>query len=408
MIPLSGGTMRKIFAMTEKHITLYHVILQTEEEGLKQVRAAELLGISDRHFRRLLKAYKIKGLEGLVSKKIGRPSNNHVKKDVRTKVVERLKGKYKNCGPTFVWGKLKKENIDLSKETIRKIMIEEDLWESKQRKRVKLYQRRNRREHQGELVQMDGSPHAWFEERGPKCCLLGFIDDATSKVKHLKFVESESTVSYMVALKEYMMKHGKPQSFYSDRFTVFRVNNDKCGYRKDGLTQVGRALKELDVELICANSPQAKGRIERLFGTLQDRLVKEMRLKKIDDIEGGNKYLEEYIEEHNGLFSVEANGREDMHRPVREETLEKVLCYKEERKLTKNLEISYEGRILQVVAEDASYRMIGAKVIVREDLKGKIEIEYEGKQLGYKELLVRDHQGRVVNRKESLIREKIS
>lgn len=118
---------------------------------------------------------------------------------------------------------------------------------------------------------MDGSPHAWFEDRGPKCCLLGFIDDATSKIKHLKFVESETTSNYFLSLKGYMLKHGKPKCFYSDRFSVFRVNNHKAGYRKQGLTQVGRALKELEVQLICANSPQAKGRIERLFKTLQDR-----------------------------------------------------------------------------------------------------------------------------------------
>lgn len=250
---------------------------------------------------------------------------------------------------------------------------------------------------------MDGSPHAWFEDRAAPCCLLGFIDDATSKIKHLKFVKAESTASYFIALQEYMQKQGRPSSYYSDRLSVFRVNNDKEGYRKAGLTQVGRALKELGVELICANSPQAKGRVERLFNTLQDRLVKEMRLKGISSVEAGNKYLEEYIEEHNRLFAVTANNPEDVHRPVKIEELEKAFCYKEERQLSKNLEISYCGRILQIQAQEAGYALRGARVIVEETLKGQIKVVYQGKALEYKELLVRDHQGQVKSRKEILI-----
>lgn len=250
---------------------------------------------------------------------------------------------------------------------------------------------------------MDGSPHAWFEDRADPCCLLGFIDDATSKIKHLKFVNVESTASYFTALQGYMRKHGKPNGYYSDRFSVFRVNNDKEGYRKAGLTQVGRALKELGVELICANSPQAKGRVERLFNTLQDRLVKEMRLKGISSIEAGNQYLEEYIEEHNRLFAVTANNPEDVHQPVTVEDLERAFCYKEERQLSKNLEISYCGRILQIQAQAVSYALKGARVIVEETLARQIKIVYQGKALEYKELLVRDHQGQVKNRKEILI-----
>jgi hypothetical protein len=282
-------------------------------------------------------------------------------------------------------------------------MIEEGLWESKKRKRLKLHQRRNRRDHEGELIQMDGSSHAWFEERGAKCCLIGFIDDATSKIKHLKFVQSESTASYMITLREYMLKHGKPYSYYSDRFTVFRINGDKESYKNKGLTQVGRALKELGIELICANSPQAKGRIERLFGTLQDRLVKELRLRGINTPDEANKYLDKYIKEHNEFFSVPANKKEDVHRPIEISELEKVICYKEERVLSKNLEISYSGRILQIVTENPGYTLRGAKVTVKEELSGLIKIEYQGKELKYKELLVKDHQGRIANKKEILL-----
>jgi len=200
-----------------------------------------------------------------------------------------------------------------------------------------------------------------------------------------------------------MLKHGKPKCYYSDRFSVFRINNDKAGYRKQGLTQVGRALKELDVQLICANSPQAKGRIERLFKTLQDRLIKELRLRKINSLNEGNKYLEEYIKEHNSLFAVPAAEKENMHREVTEEELEKSFCYKEKRKLTKNLELSYQGKILQIIPENEGYALRKAQVDVIETIKGEIKIEYKGKELSYKTLLMKDHQGKIMNKKEILM-----
>ena len=396
--------MEKIFSMTEKDLSLYNLILKTEEGALKQVKAAELLGISDRHYRRLLKGFREKGHEALLSKKRGKPSNRRIKDSIRSQIIEKLKTTYQDCGPYFAWQKLVSvEKIQVSDETVRQIMIEEGLWESKKRKRLKLHQQRLRRSCEGELIQMDGSPHAWFEDRAPKCCLLGFIDDATSKIKHLQFVPSESSAAYFKALKEYLKNHGRPLSFYSDRFSVFRVNNDKPGYRKQGLTQVGRALKELDIELICANSPQAKGRVERMFNTLQDRLVKEMRLKGINSIEQGNKYLEEYIKEHNGYYGVAAENSTDVHRACSVELLDDVLCFKEQRKLSKNLELSFDSRILQIQTEQARYTLRGAEVTIVESLEGTIKIIYQGKELQYKELLVKDHQGHIKNKKEILL-----
>lgn len=396
--------MEKLFKMTQKDLSLHNLISKVQEKGIKQVKAAELLGVSDRHFRRLLKAFREQGPQGLLSKRRGKPSNNRIKDNIREKIIEKLKTTYTECGPTFAWEKLVKvERIRISLESVRKIMVEEGLWEARKRKRLKLHQQRNRREHEGELIQIDGSPHAWFENRAPKCCLLGFIDDATSKAKHLKFVEVENTASYFKALREYMEKYGKPMGYYSDRLSVFRVSCDKEGYRKSGLTKVGRALKELGVELICANSPQAKGRIERLFQTLQDRLVKEMRLRGISSMEEGNAYLEEYLKEHNSFFSVPAAKPKDVHRAVTTQELDKALCYKAERTLTRNLEISYSGRILQVQLKEPSYALRGAKVVVEENLEGKIKIVYQGKELEYKELLVKDHQGKIKNKKEILL-----
>lgn len=396
--------MEKLFNMTQKDLSVHNLILKIQEKGIKQVKAAEILGVSDRHFRRLLKAFREQGPQGLLSKRRGKPSNSRLKDEIREKIVKKLKTTYTECGPSFAWEKLVKvEKINVSAETIRKIMIQEGLWEARKRKRLKVYQQRSRRDHEGELVQIDGSPHAWFEDRAPKCCLLGFIDDATSKVKHLKFVRAESTEEYFKTFREYMEKHGKPQQFYSDRLSVFRINNDKEGYRKLGLTEVGRALKELGIELICANSPQAKGRIERLFQTLQDRLVKEMRLRNISSMEKGNAYIEEYLKEHNELFSIAASKPEDVHSPVTIEDLDKALCYKAERKLTKNLEISYNSRILQLQIKEPGYALRGAKVIVVETFEGEIKILYKGKELEYKELLVKDHQGAIKNKKEILL-----
>lgn len=244
--------MEKKFYMTQKNLDVYNLLLKVTQRLISQVKASTLLGVSDRHFRRLLKAYREKGAEGVVSKYKG--GNHRLKNELKERIALLLKTTYKDCGPTFAWEKLAQvENIHVSHETVRKIMIEEGLWESKKRKRLKVHQQRSRRDCEGELIQMDGSPHDWFEGRAPKCCLLGFIDDAT-----IKFAPSESTSAYFEALKSYLLTHRRPLAFYSDRFSVFRVNNDKPGYRKEGLTQVGRALKELDIELICANSPQAK------------------------------------------------------------------------------------------------------------------------------------------------------
>ena len=291
----------------------------------------------------------------------------------------------------------------ISVETTRQWIIKAGLWKLKQRKKLKIHQSRLRRSHRGELIQVDGSIHDWFEGRGLKCCLLGFIDDATSRIMYLKFVKSESTQSYFEAIKGYLNKNGKPKSFYTDRLNVFRVNNDKTGYKKSGLTQVGRALKELNITLICANSPQAKGRIERLFSTLQDRLVKEFRLNNISSIEEANAYIIKYIEKHNARFSIDPKEKEDLHEKVTQEEISKALRYKEQRILSKNLEISYLGKILQIQVDRPTYAMRKATVEVIETLDRKIEIEYQGKKLKFKELLVKDRQGTIINKKEALV-----
>ena len=387
--------------MTRKEISRYGLIEQVENQRVRQMDAAEMLGISDRHFRRLLKAYREEGPSGLLSKKRGKASNRKTPEKLRQRAIGLIKKNYQGFGPSLATEKLRERHkIKVSNETVRKWMIEEGFWKARKQKKLKVYQRRNRRSKEGELIQIDGSAHDWFEGRRGKCCLLGFIDDATSKIMHLKFVEVESTRGYLQSLREYIEKYGKPECCYSDRHSIFRINQIEEGYKKKGITQFGRALKELDIELICANTPQAKGRIERLFNTLQDRLVKELRLEGISSIEGGNKYLTKYMEKHNKKFGVEAEKKENGHRKVgTDEDLGKTLCYKEERIISKNLEISYGGRVIQIQEEKEVNRLRRSKATVIEELDGTVHIQHQGRELKYKELLVRDHQGRILDRK---------
>lgn len=397
--------MEKLFAMTQKELSIYDLVIKAEEKRLSQLKASELLQISERHFRRLLKAYRKEGPSGLISKKRGKPSNNRLPEKLYQRTIELIRKKYSDFGPTLAREKLMENHkIKVSTETLRQWMLKAGIWHEKRRKRLTLHQSRLRRSHEGELIQVDGSPHDWFEGRSNKCSLLGFIDDATSKIKHLKFAPSESVDAYFRAFIEYLIRNGRPKSFYTDRLNVFKINNDKTGYRKTGLTQVGRALKELGIELICANSPQAKGRIERLFSTLQDRLVKELRLKNVCSMKEGNIFLPEFIKKYNAQFGAEAKEKEDLHEKISLESIIEAFRYKEDRILSKNLELSYESRILQIKAENAIWAMKGAKVRVIEDLDGKIEINFQGRKLEYKELLVKDSQGKIINKKEATAR----
>lgn len=396
-----GLTMEKLFEMSKKEISRYHALKNLHTQHMSQKDTAELLGVSERHVRRLLKRYQTQGAEGLVSGHRGKRSNNSLSDALKNKAINLVRTKYWGFGPTLAREKLvENHKIKVSVETLRKWMIECDLHKRKRRSQPKLYQSRERRACLGELIQVDGSPHAWFEDRGDKCSLLAFIDDATSRIMHLQFVNSESTQTYFESFKKYLLLHGKAQAFYTDRHSVFRVNAKE--HKGNGLTQLSRALKELDIELICANSPQAKGRVERLFKTLQDRLVKEMKLKRISTIEEGNKYLPNYIKTHNAQFSISAKDPKDAHRLLDpKEDLEKVFCYKATRKLTKNLELSFRGRVLQIQEEEnCSYQLRKATVELLESLNGELTIYYQSRKLKYKELLIKDHQGQILNRKE--------
>ncbi len=241
----------------------HEVILKVIEKRLKQAEAAKQLGITDRQVRRLIKRFKEYGPAGLISKKRGQPSNRRMSQQLENHCLRLIRSKYADFGPTLACEKLiEVHDISISVETVRKMMLKANLWITRDQKKKRSYQPRYRRECYGELIQIDGSDHDWFEGRLPTCTLLVAIDDATSSLMWLKFVPTESTFSYLSFVKEYMLRHGKPVSFYSDKLSVFKVNQ-KTQSKDKKTTQFCRALNDINVDLICANSSQAKGKVER-------------------------------------------------------------------------------------------------------------------------------------------------
>ena len=369
--------------MSQRELTRLEVIQRVKRKTLKQRQAAELLSLSVRQVKRLCKAYQEAGATGLTSKRRGRPSNNRLAEKTINKATQLLRSRYPDFGPTLAAEKLAIEGVSLSIETVRQLLIGEGLWKVKCVRRPVIHQLRERRARCGELVQIDGSPHDWFEGRAPKCTLLVFVDDATSRLMYLQFVEAETTFNYFSAVRSYLNEFGKPLAFYSDKFGVFRVNipNALSG---TGLTQFGRALKELDIELICAHSPQAKGRVERANQTLQDRLTKEVRLRGLCTVAAANAYLPEFIADYNQRFGVAPRSTESAHRRLAQgENLERILTLCERRTLSKNLTLSYHNVIYQIQTKRSAYTLRQAQVEVREQHTGEITIEYKQQPLAY-------------------------
>lgn len=393
--------MREGAYMTEKEVKRVEIFARISHGHITKTKAAEELNLSLRQVLRLYKDFRKEGREALRSKRRGKPSNNQLPQEIRTSAIDLMaRDAYEGFKPKFMSEKLKElHNIFISKETARQLMIESGVWIPKSKKRPVAHQRRQRRNRYGELIQIDGSHHHWFEDRGAACTLLVYIDDATGRTFG-KFADHESTDSYMDATRDYITKFGKPRTFYSDKYSVFRINRTSC--LKDELqTQFGRALKELDIGIICANSPQAKGRVERANRTLQDRLVKELRLANISTIEEANKFLETYWDKHNGLFSVKATSSENAHRTLScVESLEDVLCVKCKRKLSKNFELQFKNVIYQIDKVDQSWGVKNASVTVFEKPEGKIEIEYKERKLKFKKLCEQEYVGQEVPSKE--------
>ena len=367
--------------LTTREADRVAVIREVVESRLRQSEAARRLGLSERQVKRLARRYRERGAAGLASGRRGRRSNNTFDEAFREAVMKLVRKRYRDFGPTFASQKLLEEHGHrLSAETLRGWMIEDGLWRSKARREVREHPSRPRRECVGDLVQIDGSPHDWFEGRGPSCTLIVYVDDATSRLLATGFFPSETTEAYMRTTRAHFGSHGRPVAYYSDRHGVFRVNRRG---REGEPTQFVRALRTLDVESIHPGSPQAKGRVERANLTLQDRLVKEMRLRGIGGIEAGNAYLPAFMADYNRRFGVAPRNPSDAHRAVLhdERELDLILCGQHVRKVTRNLSISFEGDTYQVTGRGRGYRLRGAAVTVCKGFDGTVTVLRDGREL---------------------------
>ena len=375
---------KELFVMSAQELERLKTIQRVIDKKITQIIASEYLGLTVRQIKRLVRQYKQHGASGLVSKHRGQSSNRKYT-DAKIGIIKQLvETRYYDFGPRFAAEKLfDLHGIKVSKETLRQWMIEWGLWRAKRKKTVKLHPLRDRRPCFGELVQIDDSPHDWFEGRGPECCLLVAIDDATSRLCSLHFEPSETMAGYFKLMRKYIVTHGLPLSTYNDKHGIFRINLPNADEESE--TQFSRAMRQLGIEIICANTPEAKGRVERANQTLQDRLIKEMRLRGICDIESANAYLPTYIKEHNARFAVEPLSSEDIHRKElpTTEVLDLIFSYHDKRKLTKNLELSYNNTIYQIKTHTKGYRLRHATVTVCEDLKGIVTLICKGKILSY-------------------------
>jgi hypothetical protein len=351
-------------SMSYKELDRVSVIERVIEKRLTQREAANILGLTTRQVRRLRQAYVRDGPVGLASKHRGRPSNRQLPSALRDETLAIVRSRYEDFGPTLAHEKLTElHGLKLSVETLRGWMIEDDLWVPRSRREPRVQQPRHRRPCRGELIQIDGSDHEWFEERAGRCTLLVFVDDATSALMELLFCESESAFSYFAAMRSYLEQHGKPVALYSDKAGVFRVNK-KEPQSGAGVTQFSRALSTLNIDIICANTPAAKGRVERAHITLQDRLVKELRLREISDVKTANAFAPEFIADYNRRFAREPRCEHDAHRPLQSsDDLARVFSWQETRLVSKSLTVNFK-RVLYLLdptdaARDACRKRIG-------------------------------------------------
>jgi transposase len=391
----------ELIAMSKEEMKRKGIMEQLVEKRIRQKVAAEVLGISVRQLKRLLRAFREEGTDGLVSKQRGKPSHHQLEQGVVEVVLEKLKGKYAGFGPTLAHEKLvEQEGVKISLGSVRKVMLEEGLWKPRKAGKVEIHPMRERRASYGELEQMDGADHDWFEERGERCTLLVTIDDATGKLGALLFVEEESFYGYCELVRQYVSVHGRPEGLYTDKHGIFRVNipNMSSG---DNLTQFGRAMQELEIPIVCANTPQAKGRVERVMLTLQDRLVKEMRLRDINDMEAGNTYLPEFMKDFNMRFSVSPRCPLDVHRPLAsEQDLDLILSWQEQRFLSKNLTLQFRNVVYQIQTDRPAYALCKASVTVCQDVQGKVTILYKGEKLAYTIFHKQERQSEIVTAKQ--------
>src|SRR3984957_18070815 len=374
-----------VIQMSDRELTRLRVMIDLTDGRLTREAAAMMMGFGRRQVFRLRRAFEANGPPELVSRKRGRASNRQHGETFHRTVVALVREHYPDFGPTLAVEKLiERHGLRVGVETLRQWMMADGLWVDRRHKLPSPHQPRRRRECLGELVQIDGSEHPCFENGGETCTLLAFVDDATSRLMQLRFVASESAFDYFRATRDYLETHGKPVAFYSDKHSLFRVNaKDAIG--GDRVTQFGRVLSELNIDIICANSPQAKGRVGGAFGTLQDRLVKELRLAGISTIEAANAWVPAFMVDYNTRFGRDPENAKDLHRKLTAaDNLSEVLAWREERTVTKNLTLHYDRMMLLLDPTPFARGLVRKTVDVVNYPDGRFAVQFEGISLSFR------------------------
>jgi len=374
--------------MSRKERDRMKVIEQVERGLMSQVKAAEVLSLSVRQVRRIQGRYRRDGDRGLVHLTRGRPSPRRIDEAVRRRALEWIEGRYRDFGPTLASECLAEhQGIEVSRETVRGWMMEAGLWRGSRKKRPHR-RRRARRPCRGELVQMDTSIHDWFEGRGEEAVLIAMIDDATNHAME-RFFPADTTATNMAMIRDYVARQGRPMALYTDWASHFKHTSHRRERRMLGakLTQIERALKELDIELIAARSPQAKGRVERRFGIDQDRLVKGLRLEGIATIEAANRYLEQrYLPRMNARFTSAPAHTADAHRSAQGLDLEAIFSVQQTRRVANDCTVQFKGQVFQIEAGQIAHGLAGTRLTVEQRLDGTVRMRWGDRYVGYRKL----------------------
>ena len=377
---------QKLISMSEKELSRYDIIKNLIDGKINGTDASKQIGVTIRHVKRLKSRVVKYGAEGLIHKSRGRTGNRKLNPEIVKKAEKHLKEEYYFCGPTFASEKLDENHgIEINKETLRGMMANLDLWKPKPRKRSgKWHVWRARKDNFGEMEQFDGSYHIWFGDE--ESCLLLSVDDATGKITHAKFDINESTKAVFGFWIEYFDKNGLPLSIYLDKFSTYKINHKNAVNNKDMITQFERAMNQIGVEPITTHSPQAKGRVERMFETLQDRLVKELRLAGITTMDEANKFLEECIPKFNAKFAVVPKRRKNLHRKLDEQSKEKlpqIFSVQNQRKVNNDYTIMFDNNFFQLDREQPTTVYKKDAVIVEEHLDSSTKLRLRDKYLNY-------------------------
>ena len=365
-------------SLSTREMDRLQVVLRIADRRLTQSAGAKILGISERQMRRICRRFAQEGAAGLASRRRGK-SNRRLPAALRNEALALVRARYADFGPTLAQEKLlEQHDIRIAPETLRQWMIDDGIWLTRRQRKKRVQQPRHRRDCAGELVQIDGCEHHWFEDRGPKCVLLVYVDDATGKLMALWMCESESSFSYFHATRVYLERHGKPVALYSDKAAVFRVNA-KAPKAGDGFTQFGRAMSDLNIDVICANTPAAKGRVERAHQTLQDRLVKELRLRRISTMQDANRYLPAFMDDYNRRFGRAPRNDHDAHRPLNErDCLDDIFTWQEQRRVTAQLTVQHKRTMYLLEPTEQAKGAAKKRVTVVEYEDGGVSIRYRG------------------------------